>query len=70
MNGDQPSLHSRLHLTFTAGTIQRSAYDVLDTPLLANIFIWLIFNVSATETSTGGRSRTYDRSRIRRELYH
>ena len=30
LNGDQPSLHSRPHLTFTAGTIQSSSYDALD----------------------------------------
>lgn len=32
MHGDHPSLHARSHLTFTAPTVQRSAYDVLDSP--------------------------------------
>lgn len=46
--GDHPSLLKRGHLTFTVPTIQRSAYDVLDTPLcntnnfreLPDILVW------------------------------
>ena len=34
LNGDQPSLHSCPHLTFTAGTIQSSSYDALDATVL------------------------------------
>ena len=34
LNGDQPSLHSCPHLTFTAGTIQSSTYDALDATVL------------------------------------
>lgn len=30
--GDQPSLHTRGHLTFTALTIRRSAYEAPDAP--------------------------------------
>lgn len=35
MYGDQPSLHTRWHLTFTATTIQNSIVDALDAPLIA-----------------------------------
>ena len=32
--GDQPSLHTRGHLTFTATTIQNFAYKMLDIPFV------------------------------------
>ena len=37
MYGDQPSLHTRRHLTFTAPTIRRSTYDAPEAPIVATI---------------------------------